>query len=920
MIVAAFATMCVSSCVKEDLYEMNGPRAQRTFRCTFADVTKTALTDEGKTVWSLGDSIWVSNGKDVAKVGVPAEADGQKTFEFHLDLCDSSSVIYAVYPASAAAGLSGDKVEFVIPTIQDGSFSSANISVAKATTNEFAFKNVTSIFKVSVPDETLVGVQSVAINTAGNVIAGKCSVDLSGDAPVVTPMGTATGVVIEVNGTGGYFYASAAAGTYKAGMTITAVGTELACHTKTLDSDKELAVNYIVNLGTIGDQMSSVQGEGTESSPYTIGTLAELLAFTYYVNNGNAMTGEYVKLTADIEGVTAPIGAYSEADEVHNYFRGDFDGASHTLTLAMSGDGRTALFGDIASPAKIHDLTVAGTVNSVGNTAAGVVARAVTLAPADEGTEIDSTVVISNCVNKANVNGKIYTAGILGYGNAAIANAIRVTNCSNEGAIAGSYDVGGIAGYVVLSKIDNCANSGVVSGDTACGMVFGSSTGAYAYVGDLDNISTKYGYTNGKTSDQVKGQGGIAGVLYNSSAVECENTGSVSGVQKVGGIAGALYWASVTGSSNSAAVSVSKDIVGGIAGYLWVQSTINDCENTGAVTGRAAIGGILGLSNSDGSSPSPATYMTVMNSVNKGTVSSNIAGGKTTFIGNTLSNLSAAGGILGYNLQTYTNGRRLRVTNCVNEAAVYGVGQGVGGIVGLLNSDRGNCGPGIVDACVNNGEVSSDLYRAGGIVGINLERYVGTTMNQIRNCTNTAKVSAPVSVGGILGYGNGLYPTTDASTYKVQNCLNTGDVYCSLATPNGHYAGGLLGLHRGGLMDNCYTCGELTVATPADELVWDHLGKLVGDFNSTAWCNYVYCPFEEGGILYGTVHAANGKVTNAAMEDAGQLDIPVTIADTEYEVLLDALNAWVDNKNGETGTTYYHWEEGPKLVPTVIGQ
>ncbi|MCR5547836.1 MAG: hypothetical protein K6F25_03705 [Bacteroidales bacterium] len=900
---AAVVALSAVSCVKEE-FEAPVSGTRHTFTCSIEGLTRTSLTDEGKTVWNENDSVRIIAGAKDTIVVVPAEADGQKSFTFDASFLGTENQFYAVYPISVAASVADGKMKITIPSTQDGTFASANIAAASCEGYQFNFKNVTGVLKFTVPEDMPLEVKSVAF-TASNVIAGQISVDFSGDSPVVTPLGTGKSILVNVDALPGDYYAAAVPGEYAKGFSLTAVGTDFAYQKKELQGSKTLSRNEIAYLGVIGDKLRALWGDGSEENPWKISSLPEWLAFAYFVNGGNDMEGQYVKVTKPISGINAPVGTYNDIEKDMAYFKGIFDGNDQPLTIETSGDGYQALIGALGPGGQVKNVKVSGTVNSAAAYAAGVVAYV----------EADTTeTVIENCVNDVVVNGTSYVGGIVGYTHAN-ANKITVKDCKNNAAVKGGAIVGGVAGYATQTTISDCENTGAVTSTSACGQIRTLPDGYYRYT-NLDG-------TGGSNEGSVRrATGGVAGVLHNATVQDSNNSGAVTGVSKAGGVAGCLYWSTVANCENSGAVTVTEDLAGGIAGCIWTQGTITDCVNKGTVKARGGVGGLLGVASATERN-SGSAYLTVTKSVNEGEVVSN---GKTSTseYNYGMGNLSAAGGIVG--VIKHFNRDWTNVTACVNKGAVTGEGQAVGGIVGYQGCPRNGADWGAIDKCVNEGAVTSKLYRAGGILGVSLSRYT-TARYTIRNCINKGTVSAPIVAGGIAGWMRVAYPAASAPGFqKIHNCLNTGDVIYTTKDSTAikaAYAGGLIGFSVENQVYNNVSIGEVKGTNGTDLDVSGYVGTLAGQLSNWSYLSYGYAAYLEDAIFNGTVLGTSVTVSNLAMFDEGQLDVPVTVDGSEYEALLDALNAWVlymnTDKDGNVGSTYVEWVEGekcpePKLV------
>ena len=116
------------------------------------------------------------------------------------------------------------------------------------------------------------------------------------------------------------------------------------------------------------------RGEGTESAPYIIGSIADWDVFALLVSNGISFNGLFVKLTSDIS-VSTMVGI-SET----NSFQGTFLGDNKTLTFTK-GSAQGAFAEEYCAPfryvknAVIRNLRVTGDIYTARKFAAGLVAR-----------------------------------------------------------------------------------------------------------------------------------------------------------------------------------------------------------------------------------------------------------------------------------------------------------------------------------------------------------------------------------------------------------------------------------------------------------------------------------------------------------------------------------------------------------------
>ncbi len=180
-----------------------------------------------------------------------------------------------------------------------------------------------------------------------------------------------------------------------------------------------------------------------------------------------------------------------------------------------------------------------------------------------------------------------------------------------------------------------------------------------------------------------------------------------------------------------------------------------------------------------------------------------------------------AGGIIGENLETESKASVVEVLR--NIGIVIG-GRGVGGIVGI-NNDKV-----LIKQCVNTAEISA-LCNVGGIVGVNS---LGT-VSECRNSGNLYSKDEKSHIGGIIGVNGGT----------VRNSYNTGDIEGNI------YVGGVVG--SGGTLECCYSIG---VASGSD-----YVGAVIGEGNEALikHCYYlaVAAVNKNGKALFGIGNTGN---------------------------------------------------------------
>ena len=278
-------------------------------------------------------------------------------------------------------------------------------------------------------------------------------------------------------------------------------------------------------------------GAGTKDDPYLIGNLAQLKDLAY--KSGTSFEGKYFKLTADIEGLTFPIGT---GDGGVGSFPGYFDGAGHTVTLNMPSvfvEKNGGLFTTIASSGTVTNVNVEGTVcmsedsikpaggicgrndGTITNCSSSVTVTTSTGVAAGGICGANLSGKVTNCSSSATVTGNGYAGGICGMSNGVIAN------CFSSGSVTATGDTGYAGGICGRNDgtITNCFSSATVTanGTDYAGGVCGNATSSlvsHCYyhneifagngVGDSYNATLD---TTGLTTGQMTAASGTSGAL-----------------------------------------------------------------------------------------------------------------------------------------------------------------------------------------------------------------------------------------------------------------------------------------------------------------------------------------------------------------------------------------------------------------------
>lgn len=280
-------------------------------------------------------------------------------------------------------------------------------------------------------------------------------------------------------------------------------------YTATIELTEVLSAEYIWKSDITASE--SVEGEGTEASPYLIHSANDLQWMIDQVNT-NGVTGKYYRLTHDLEIDSEEEATWTPIGTADDPFVGNFDGGGYTISGEMHTT--TDLVGFFGYNA--------GAISNLKNAAEVKDCR--TLMPAS----IEYSAIGS----------------IAGYSKG------KIINCENSGNVTApsfftTTYTGGICGYQYGEREDVCAfimeckNSGAVTGvdgdgNATGGIVGQSSSGYNPVVCASENTGS---VTNGQYL------GGICGYTNETLMVACRNLGEVEQADGAysGGIVGYAY-------------------------------------------------------------------------------------------------------------------------------------------------------------------------------------------------------------------------------------------------------------------------------------------------------------------------------------------------------------------------------------------
>lgn len=300
--------------------------------------------------------------------------------------------------------------------------------------------------------------------------------------------------------------------------------------------------NRVQNWGEAVEAVSPVNGV------YYIDRPGQLAYIAKIVNEGSTLKDQTVLLRSDLDlsGKSwVPIGGY-QTD-----FSGELHGNHKTITgltiprnSAAYQNGYAGLFGYTTLASSVHDLTLQGSVQSVGSNC-GLLAGG-----AFGG--------VTRCTVSGEVSGRDNVGGIAGRG-------CRISQCNAENVTltATGASVGGILGEAIeirrwgegddiAPSISQCCTSGTITATNYVGGIVGADDGYASELSDCYSSADLTLTSSGTHYDETIG--GIAGSFSSSTMKNCYFTGSVTAqasdhaglIVGYGGVSGdeppAVYW------------------------------------------------------------------------------------------------------------------------------------------------------------------------------------------------------------------------------------------------------------------------------------------------------------------------------------------------------------------------------------------
>ena len=204
------------------------------------------------------------------------------------------------------------------------------------------------------------------------------------------------------------------------------------------------------------------EGSGTVTDPYRIETSADWKQLADDVSGGNAFSGEYFTMTADIDAQGVSIGSIGAR------FMGTFDGGGHTLTYNRGSEDNYV--DDYCSPfvfieaATIRHLNVTGRVYTSRMYAAGIVSSIEnTVGPST----IDDCHVSTHMRGAPNLDGDASMGGLIALVQdvGPHTNGPIIRNCSFTGSFGMQNGLGGLVSWTNMPvTFEHCMYDGEPSG------------------------------------------------------------------------------------------------------------------------------------------------------------------------------------------------------------------------------------------------------------------------------------------------------------------------------------------------------------------------------------------------------------------------------------------------------------------------
>ena len=161
------------------------------------------LLNSTQVLWEKGDEIDVLwDGGKASAVADPYNSSLEASFKAYVS--EDAQTFYAVHPSSETSSLVDGKVNIEVPSVQDGTFSSASIAAARADANDFlVFRHL-----VSFVEFTIDKCGTLTFNCGSDIAGGVTAVfDKDGSLKDYTQSGSGDVISIDIPCSGTYYIA-----------------------------------------------------------------------------------------------------------------------------------------------------------------------------------------------------------------------------------------------------------------------------------------------------------------------------------------------------------------------------------------------------------------------------------------------------------------------------------------------------------------------------------------------------------------------------------------------------------------------------------------------------------------------------------------------------------------------------------------
>ena len=210
----------------------------------------------------------------------------------------------------------------------------------------------------------------------------------------------------------------------------------------------DLTVNSTVQ-GTIKVTIETTtypwEGSGESYDPFLIKSTEDWAKLANLVNAGATFSGNYFKLTEDVNTNGVMVGSYGNGDDYDDIlpFSGVFDGNYHKLTFNKESSDAVAIAPfQMVKNATIKNLTIDGQITSSSIIIGGFVGMAI---------EKKDVTTLENCRSNVKITSNYPTnGGFGGFVGMCNSDSISIKNCTFNGEL-NSNPFGGLAGFVGIA-------------------------------------------------------------------------------------------------------------------------------------------------------------------------------------------------------------------------------------------------------------------------------------------------------------------------------------------------------------------------------------------------------------------------------------------------------------------------------------